>query len=668
MAELPVLVVHGAILWKVLLAVLVAASFGLVTLVRVCWLRWRVRADVRARLGNAGRLDEGYACFRGRLRDGALATLAGGRVRHHHADGQPYIECADGQHVELAGVHRVVVGSRAATSRWGVPAGTPPSIGDRGGRWILHSVEGGDAIVARGKLARIAQGGALYRAGTTRWRLTDGEIAALAPSTRLRPARPLALAAGLAVALVGWFGVLHAIGSSALQRLDRVAHRAPERATEREVAPFGDLAIAAAMPGSREEALKKASRTFQWRYHHRASVVALRDAIDATIGPCWGMEAQLREARLEVALESARACGDRESEAFIQLFLGNYEAALVSRQPRIRELAAIGVGDWNAAGAAADAQATLHGPEHAAHARCRAAWYRNLAGAATSVPDEDHPLCSIYAVLAEPVERRPELLRAIEASEARARLRDQSRMPAVRALLGVPARFARPWAEIEWAFADHMADATKGHDQIIGRTVIAVLRGDVAHARLEVAALEPGPDRDTLASWIALREGSELPRGAYRHPALESTMLLREGKLPPDLEMVAGDGFPQSCRSDLRNAVADAVAGDGGPLGQTLAECSVFYISLPEHLFGILPRVTERRAELADALRVYRDDWGMSSTRRWPFRLVAQLAEYRALARLAGDAAEAERMQAIVTRHMQVLTDRDRVAAFVLLE
>jgi hypothetical protein len=199
------------------------------------------------------------------------------------------------------------------------------------------------------------------------------------------------------------------------------------------------------------------------------------------------------------------------------------------------------------------------------------------------------------------------------------------------------------------------------------RVHVAVLTGDFAAARIAATALDDRFDaKSTSELWIALRAGTELPRVAYRHPALEPAAATRDGNLPSDRQFEGVYG--ERCERDLRDAVATAVAGDGGPLAKVFAECDVFYISFPKLLFGILPRVTQHRAELADALRVYRSDITTYSAQHMPFSLVDDLAEYRDIARLAGDTEEADRMQAIISRHARVLADRDRTIAFLLLE
>jgi hypothetical protein len=79
--------------------------------------------------------------------------------------------------------------------------------------------------------------------------------------------------------------------------------------------------------------------------------------------------------------------------------------------------------------------------------------------------------------------------------------------------------------------------------------------------------------------------------------------------------------------------------------------------------------VKTHRAELAAALRLYRDRDGESfgSDLPLPVDVVEHAAIYRDLASASGDAAEAERWQAIIDRFAPVLADRRKMVAFSLL-
>jgi hypothetical protein len=679
MAELPFLVVHGEAVWKALLAALVVVSIAslalLRTLARTWWVRSSTRATVRALAGKVTAVAEGDIHVRGILRGGSLATLAGRDSTRDHVEATPRIECADGTRVELAGTAHVAVGARTATSRLLVPAGTPEAIADRCGRWILRTVRDGDEVIAIGNVTRHELEEVGHRDHHTPWRLTDGKVIALVPAAKPRPTHLLALCVGLAAAAAiatgTWYRVLRDIGTSALERMEHE----PGRPIAREIDPYGDFAVAAAMPGSRDEAFRRTSDRFYWNYQHVGSVLPLRDAIDQAIGPCWGMDRNLHEVRFDVALASERTCRNPAFRAYVQLFRGYYQEALESPDQLLREYAAIGAGTWEAAAVAADVQSNAaEHPEVAAHARCRAAWYRNRAGVSVAIPTTGHPRCRIYAALALPRQARRAALEAIVRAEHEKPPSEKDRLVEILEATLPGQASARPFIEprevdaSSWLLVHHLDDDSRRRELINQlRASLAVLRGDFASARHELAKIADA-SRDTVALWIAEREGTDVPDVDPDLMRLHPAAIVRMGRHPP-VDHSFPSTYPRDCDDDLRAALERAAAGDGGPLARVFAGCRVSYpVRGPELLFGVLPRVTQHRAELADALRVYRNDGDTYRASNWPFEFVQRAAEYRDLARLAGDDDEADRWQGIVIRHARVLGDRDRATAFALLD
>src|SRR5690606_25912947 len=101
-------------------------------------------------------------------------------------------------------------------------------------------------------------------------------------------------------------------------------------------------------------------------------------------------------------------------------------------------------------------------------------------------------------------------------------------------------------------------------------------------------------------------------------------------------------------------------------LATVFRRCTIYWLEVPDLLLGVLPRVTTHRAELAAVLRLYRDDFSSALLRSTPFHVFGLFTQYRDVARLAGDPAEADAWEQILERHATVLADRKRVTAFMI--
>lgn len=692
MGQLPFLVVHGAAVWKVLDLALAGGTLGLARQVRHWRARRRARALAGLRLSVLTAIAEGPAWVRGRLRGGSLATLARGEAHEDRGAGAAWLEGEGGARIELAGAPRVLAGSRARTAMFGVPRGTPAELRamSLGGPWTLATIGEGDEVVANGVLSRTAREGTDYRDDATAWRLAGSndvplEVCAIEPTARAAPVGPAMRATVLAVLLLCGYGALYKVGSVALDRADHT----PDRGMTTGIPPYGALAIAAAMPGSRDKAIERASDELATYYGHRGSALVVGDELDALAGGCTAALHQLREVRLDEARASALACGSRELLIDADLYLGNYAEALAlaPADPAERELTAVGAGAWSIAASAAHAEAhdAILGDRYEIRSRddaerigqralCREAFYRAHAGVAdafhgiATAPPHAEPTCTLLAALVQPPGQWPEALRP---------------------LLDEPAEFDLENIDVRWDaeallelvgapptddYGDDVVDRIRPRDWLaelatepselerVRRAAVALVRGDAAAARAELAAIPPGEDHDVIATMIALHEGSPVPAG-HVHPELADAVALRAGTLSGDRDGV----YPESCKADLDAAVGKAIAGDGGPLAKVFSECDVFNSEMPAQLPGILPHVTSHRAELADVLRAYRDALSSYPPHHVPFRLVDDLARYRDVAHLAGDDAEAARLQRIIDRHARVLADRDRMIALMML-
>ena len=276
---------YGAAIWKI--AAALVALIGLVVArgVRTRRAREAARVEVGKRMATFAApvlaKTEGVATVTGILHGGSASMLLVGTWPYYDRAGELYVDYK-GERVELAAPLRVVHGSFAASSR-GLPRATPRSIRDAIASGvsprvraettavsrILHRVAGGsvhrlarisdgDAVVVRGVFGKR---GGVDRFGVRTWILEPEpgadaiEIAALSPAAHPVPMRwyaALVLAAALAA---GACGAMYALGQHELA----VARAA---APEHELRTFDPLALAAALPGSRDEALAEIARRY----------------------------------------------------------------------------------------------------------------------------------------------------------------------------------------------------------------------------------------------------------------------------------------------------------------------------------------------------------------------------------------------------------------------
>lgn len=122
--ELPFLVLHGAIIAKLLVVAATAGGPGLVWLVRRKRDAKQARSELHARLGLVAAPTDGEATVRGTLRE---------------AGPQRWLDCA-GERIDLEGEIRVVRGTRAT---WRRKQSTASQF-----------VRDGDDVIASGQLAR----------------------------------------------------------------------------------------------------------------------------------------------------------------------------------------------------------------------------------------------------------------------------------------------------------------------------------------------------------------------------------------------------------------------------------------------------------------------------------------------------------------------------------
>jgi len=692
MNDLPFLVVHGAWVWKGVLVILVA-----LTVAARLGMRWRAErkrvqrlAEVRMATTCAPR--EGEVMLRGRLRGGTAATLSRDDVAWDHGEGL-WLD-HEGEHIELASPVRVAAGARAATSYWRPPRGTPEALAKEWKRRSsrLDVISDGDEIIVDGKLERRGESDGDYRESGATWSLTGttGVIGATAvtPAVRLRARFPLWPLASVAAFAGIWYGVLHKIGTDAYNR---------DQSAERDgilTAVPGNLALAAAMPGSRDKALSHLSYLLEDHFGHTEAAFQQQLAVDELRGECTA-KLLLRAVRLEPALAAARACGDHEIERAALVYLGRYAEAAASppSEPNTQVVAAVGAGKWADAAAAANtwAQRVYERPrseyftdEVATNAttaiRCVAAWYGARAGDASAlahVAEHRVPMCVLVDALAHG--------QPIEASQLEHEYRARSIAEAIGLAprnsfmngdFGAVDNLAFGFDAATWLVPFAIANAPRESAASMHARLatLAVYKGDLATARAELARAgelatkdPPSLDRRSLELAIALRDPAPFPgptADEYVHPGIGDAVRLRRGTL--SLEHAVMGAFPSPCESELRTALAQALAGDGGPLATTFRTCKVYWGGLQEVLFGVLPHVTAHRDELATALRFYQNTITTYDFDYAIFRFLDDVVAYRDLARLAGDTAAAADWQKLVDAHAQMLADRDRALGMLL--
>lgn len=674
MVELPFLVVHGAVIAKLVVGVPAAAGLGAILLTRRRRDRRAARQIVAAWTAQVTGPTEGEVTLCGVFRETAT---------------EAWLEVA-GERVVLATPPTVLRGSRA---RWSWHAATPS-----------HTIADRDEVVVRGQLARQADGtadaAASYRREAGTWVMTAAQAVATRPATRARPLHPLATLSWLAVlGLMAWFGG-RALGRTGLDH-----HREFDRLRTDHV-PDG-LVRAAAMPGTRSDALRELASFYEREYVNSAEANELRIGIARLRDGCAGEGAALADQdRFEAALAVATACGDDETAFEQLLFLGRYEqaeaiASTANASPYERGLAALGAGHWARAAdvvdevvvelrAAPGYGADADRADGAVGMSCLASLFRVHAGDAAAAAKlradaSAGPTCAVIEALSRPPAEQAAALRA-----AKAQLPEFHRLRFDVDLLlwaaGDPptdgvSLFTPIAAQLD-AFADYhepwlATTALALRDSALSRAWMVsydVLRGDFADARVQAAQVRAqSPTRSTydnaeaLEIGIAVRTGGPLPASiAEVHPAVADAASLR-GARGPRTDAVAARfaTFEQACVPLVEAAFDPARQSEGGPLAEVLERCTIHWSRAPVLLLARLPSITSERDRVNRAARLLRDSFG-SGTLGLPFRFLQRAAIERDLARLTDTPEAAAAWQALIDAHARVLADRDRMIAMIL--
>jgi hypothetical protein len=732
MAELPFLVVHGALAWKILAAATAAGALAGPLWLRRRAERRRAAADLAELSAGVSAPTDGPAAVRGVLRGGSAQTLAvafatrADRLHHDRSDGL-WLDC-DGERVDLIGPVRVLRGSCGQASR-GLPRALPEAIRaqepDPGQAARLAIIADGDVVIARGRLARRASAAEVndYRAPAGGWVLEPDELLAIeaiaervaAPAVPLARASAillLALGAGLAII------AMHGAGRLAVSRARSVDHEARAPRVPLELHALDAVALAAAMPGTRADALGLLDDRLRRRTESTEETLELRRRLAGLLG-CREEASELqRQGRYADMLATADGCGDAGQAAQALLWLGRYGEATARASASGSDLglrdqgaAAIGAGRWaDAARIAADLRAALadrRRPTYlteeqakaiVARVDCSEQLFRLRAGEAPAagklhaMAGRD-PFCKLFDAISSPLDRQSSALAgtpigedatlefAVQALEWAAGGHATEVQPGTDlfdaiSLRVVPQRLARNALLAPLALATSTdPPGTEGH--VRTHTWMAAheyLRGDLARARSEALLAgggdhEAGYPRQHAASFLvslALRTGAPLPYPVDSppslHPSLQDLVRLRQGM--PSREGGLG-GPSRHCEERADRAMQAAFAGDGAPLADLVRACMP--MQRIETIVAVLPLVQRGRARLAAAFRALDDDsLALVMADDVPFGAISTFALRRDLARLAGDDAGAAGWQAIIDRHMAALADRQRLTAMIV--
>lgn len=690
--ELPFLIVHGAVVWKVLLVILVIASLAALALVRMWISRRRAREQVNAKIQAARSSSSGDVTLFGELSEGSAVTFSRGDVEASSRS-EKLCLLVEGERIDLVGDVRVEHGSREQSTWFRIPRELPSNLDGRPGRcasMITRSVAKGDRVIVTASQGRQTDENAGYREQGVQ-RILEGTggpivISAQHPAGK-RYSLGLVWLLPLVVFSTIWGLALRKVGSVALERVGEVTELA-------QLEGLSAASIAAAMPGSRDTLVKQLERSPSEIRSDEA--LDLKLALAAYFGEC-PYYTLFRLGRFEEALAAARRCGSLGSVATALLYLGRFAEAAPLVSPRgdqwyIATMVAIATGDWERAAIGAERRAVSHSrrdrhqyytdadaTRFATQARCLAALFRFYAGEQgtfANIPNrEGNVQCAMLEALTLPDAQQAETLGSMTVEDTSERLQAgalwRAAGGAATTLDWVSSALLHGLGNDPW-FGRIAAKAYSGTDPEALRlfdyelAIVSVIHGDFNGAREHLRrGIEHGLSpyhAQYLEMQIALREGTILaPDHRWSElDTLSDLIRARTGDPPPQIF-----AYPDTCEAEANVAVRFAQYGDGRALAAILKRCSVSYSSSRSALLSILPMVKTGRTELARMLRYHRETLTTYSYNWIPFRFINDLLDYRELARFTGDVEEAQRLQQIIDRYSAMLADRRKLTAFL---
>ncbi len=631
------LAIHGVIVSFVVLAVGALPGLLVVLLVRRRREANRARAEMRLRMVH---IDN--------PRPGPIATCG---VVRELGEGGWVLDC-DGERVRIAGTPKIVLGTRA---RW---------------RWRdtapLHTVSVGDAVIARGLMAEAVEGhgNASHRLSAREWVLSPSvetesvELCALRPVSCPRALGPWRIGVAMIVLGAAAWWPLRAAGNAMSPRF---ADDMP-----RDDAGLWRILVSAMMPGVNERALDSAAYWLENRSPRTLATVERRIWLAGVVSCEDAVMMAIRYGRDDEAIELANGCGHPAYAIAALGSRGDYEeAAKLLDDPSIagerythdRGVVAIAAGRWKQAAAIADQLSRDRPRTDPRAAECVAALLRARAGLAAAFtppnrPDLEPAVCEVVGALLQPVDDRARTLEHVTewydlgwSYGGRPPEIDEHDLP--------DGSTNRIWLA---PFARAIEDSETARSWMVWHELV---RGDLATAR---ASLPASPlTALQLASVIALAAGTELPPWPAETPADWDSLggarrFSREGTADPASFVVKYRPVP-ACNELAAAAVPAAAAGNGDPLADFVARCDGADHNL---LLVAIARTKSTRLAAAYSLPPLSLASGTPAGSAW------FAARQRDVARIIGDRATAERMQAQVDKQLRVLGDRDRLEALLL--
>ena len=679
--ELPWLVVHGAWFSKAMVIVPTLVIFSGI----VAFVAWRKRRQARryaeSMLRRASAPTSGRVVLEGTLRGGHVSTLHGDDRIAPDRDRALWLE-RDGERIQLEGPIELAHGTRCWRGRWKPPRASPPRIREVAEDWRgptqLVEVASGDRVIVEG-IARRSAGvdEASHQDPAGCWVLEPSvgalEMCAANPITK-RPAwRLQPTLFGLVVLGIAVFGAVHKIGSIALASAEKTDGTLYDK--------LDDLAIAAAMPGSRDKALDELELRIE--FDRGVSLPFSRDFARLRSGCAGDAETLVKFDRFEEAIAVGERCGATHSVNEALLLLGRFDE--VTTRAEVAEAgrdsyAYIAAGKWADSAKLAQRRAASDGTDDNS---CLALMFRAWAGeehvatylvelaarartttcalAAGEVVDPSIRTRTVHGLLPKQLDvTERELVAASTLADGVATVTDGADLRASLAQeLLRPVMWLAPQIAQSWA-----SDTTPD-----GRSARAT--GWRWQARMHLVAGKLDEARAAVEEFAKLHDGepysvaSMRDRVTLHDPTATGThartthlgLAWRTGRRP--------SGYSEhDDNTAWTRALEQAAAGDGRALARELLRFHAAWLYVGD-LLAVLPRIVIGRAELAESLARYHDR-DVKIPRRLPFQWVEHAALRRTLLAMAGNTVEAARWQQIVDRHVAVFSDRRRLMGLLL--
>ena len=433
-----------------------------------------------------------------------------------------------------------------------------------------------------------------------------------------------------------------------------------------ELTPLGTASLAAALPSSREDALRAIVYGTDKALAHDEAGLATGLALDRFRGVC-PVDRLERAGDYLAAGEAARQCGSREVRAGYLLMLGDFDQATrlmkATDRPEDRALALIATGRWREASVAV-AAIDRH-PADTVLKWCFGQWLaghdqpdRGLSVLAID-PSES---CQVFAALARgqvpaPSRFTPRGFAASIAAELSVPDLEQLRYgtwdTSDYLAIWVSPSIAQP---PEPQRAQYVSDLRASRDLYVGE--LAAARRELASDPVELDGYlfrgAVSSRREARIELAAIRGGPVPPR------EVDSRERTAADILRGDHMAIHGDGAPDSGCDRL--AIDQAMEGDGRPLATDLTHCTL-RDGVNFAFLALSSRIT-MPGRLAAASRFSRFGHDVFQP---PFGRIATFARYRDVARNLGDNAEADGWQPVIDRYAAVFSDRDRSIAISVL-